>query len=62
MLVLQSLWGALGFEHLPAWGVLAREGVSVLVLWVGVPWQGVVLLSSSFELGACSSSLALRFP
>ena len=32
VLVLRSLWGALGFGRYPAWGILARGIVSVLVL------------------------------
>ena len=45
VLVLRSLWGAMGFEHFPAWDLLVRGGVSVLVLWL----ECVVLV-----LGVCS--------
>ena len=47
ILVLRSLWGALGFGRFPAWGALSRGVVSVLVLWVGVFGPGLwgVLLS-----------------
>ena len=47
VLVLRSLRGALGFERLPAWGVLARGGVPVMVIGVGVRYPGLwgVLLS-----------------
>ena len=47
VLVLRSLRGTLGFERLPAWGVLAWGGTPVIVLWVGVrrPGLGGGLLS-----------------
>ena len=35
VLVLRSLRGTLGFERLPAWGVLAWGGAPVIVLWLG---------------------------
>ena len=59
VLVLRSLWGAVGFERFPAWGVLAQGGVSVLVLRVGVRCPGVwgVLLSLLAYL-CCGDALA----